>query len=291
MKKIKLFACLFVAAIAASCSSDSNSNTTPVNTNEYFTYNDAGADVTITHWTAIRSEDTFEVLGETADGSSMYLNFNSAGVLVRAASTSPSGSSIPWRNSAYDFSSDSFNFHLMSVDPINKMVTLTYGGKLYEDDNDQTSPFAMATGTASVHYTEVAPQIAGLGFSAKIAGNTWHGVKSYTTNNGPIENVVLSFNSDDKNQISLYFNHYNTDAGTYSFNAASLNNKVVLSVYNPTTRLYTDYNCAGTFKIDEKTTSFNTTLIRGSFSLTATNPTNGSVIQITDGAFKEVYTY
>lgn len=295
MKQIKFLACLLVTAVTFSCSSDSDSNdSTPpqtVDPNEYFTYSNAGTDVPIATWTAIRAEDEFEILGQAPDGSSMYLNFHDNGVLVRAGNTPANDSDIPWRNSAYDFSSNYFDFHLVAIDTANKIVKVTYSGKLYDDDFDLTSATAMVSGTVNVHYIDMAPTVPGLRLSAKIGGNDWLGVKSYLSNNGDISNIIMSYNSNDKNQISLYFNDTDTGVGTYDFNEDSLNNKVTLSVYNPTTREYLEYDCVGTFKIDEKTNTFGTTLMRGTFSFTATNPDDNSTIQVSDGAFKTVYNW
>lgn len=295
MKKIKLIAFLFVAAIASSCSSsdDSEAVNPAVDSTDYFNHSSNGQVVAISQWTAIRTEDHFEVLGQTALNSSMYLSFNKYGDLERAGTTSVPGSGTPWRNSAYDFSQNTFDFQILGIDEVNKVIKLSYSGKVYEDEHDITdSDFETVAGTVNVHYMDMTPEVAGTGFSAKIAGTDWYGVKMYTTNNGEISNMKMVYNNDDKNQLSVYLNKFDTAVGTYAFTANSSNNKVTYSVYDTTTKEYVDYKCAGTFTLTEKRElSTGITLFAGTFNLTATHPVTNAVVQITAGTFKEISTY
>jgi hypothetical protein len=292
MKILKVIPLLFALIILNACSSDSGDSGGGGSTADSFTYKVEGVDVPVPTITAIRHENIIEILGQNADGRSMFLTFNKFGQLIRATSTSTTTDPFNWKNSAYDFSLNTFDFELVSLDETNKTVSVTYSGKLYDDEYDlANSTFTNVSGTANVHYTETAPAVTGLGVTAKIAGNDWRAVKVGLTNNGAIENVVVDENSDDAYKIGFYMDQINTAAGTFTFTGASANNKVILSKYDSVTNEYVDYTCSGTFQLTLKDTDgFGNTIISGTFSFTAVPPT-GPTIQVTNGVFKEYYNW
>ncbi|MDI1257060.1 MAG: DUF6252 family protein [Flavobacterium sp.] len=286
MKKIQLLAVLFISVLFASCSSSDDGGSSSAE--DYFHYKLDGTDIELTTITAIRSGDSFEVLGQTAAGTSMYFSFNQYGDLNRAGNTPDNISDVSWKNSAYEFSSHYFNFELVSIDAANKKVKINYSGKLYEDEFDLDSAFSTVEGSLYVTYTDVVPQVAGLGVAAKIAGQDWHAVKSSTSISNGLSSIIE--NSDDEYQLSFYVDE-NTAVGNYTFNAASQDHKVVLSKYNTTTNEYVDYVGSGSITITENTSGIGYSLIVGTYSFTATNPNDNSQIQVTNGTIKEVYSF
>jgi hypothetical protein len=289
MKKIKLFAFIaFSAMLAVSCSSDDGGSS--VDSTEYFDYNKDGAEINITDWQAIRSEDSFEVMGTNPDGTSMYFNFDAHGNLARAGNTPANTSSDPWMNSFQNYTSHYFNFEIVAIDAAAHMIKVNYSGKLYEDDYDIDSAFSTVTGSFNVHYDVMAPAVADMHFNAKIAGNDWYGVSGGMSVYG-FDDVHLWQTSGDEYQFDLNINADNYAVGTFSFTAASTANRVVLSKYDTATNQYVDYICSGTMAISSITDySWTGKILTGTFNITAVNPDNpAQTIQVTNGSFKELY--
>jgi hypothetical protein len=290
MKRLPLlFAFISLSLLSVSCSSDGG-DSAPVDTNDSFLYTNDGTPVTLNAWQALRSEDTFEVQGETADGASIYFRFDAHGNLDRAGSTPPTTSSDPWLNSFADFTSNYFNFDLVSIDEATQMVKVTYSGKLYEEEYDLNSTFSQVSGEFNLHYTNVTPAVPNMHFTAKIDGDNWYGVKSGKSIYG-FTDVHLWNASADAYQFDVNFNSDNLAVGTYPFTAASTQNRVVFSKYNTATNSYVDYISSGTFTVTEILDySPGIQILSGSFNITAVNPIDSSdVIQVTQGSFKTVY--
>jgi hypothetical protein len=291
MNTRKLFAFIALSALVASCSSDDNNgSSTNVDATDSFTYIKDGVTQTITTITAVRHEDAFELSGDTADGQNMYLDFDKYGNLQTAGSI---GADFDWKNSFANFSSNYFDFAIVGIDETNKIVKVTYSGKVYEDDYDITSDFSTVSGVINVHYTVVTPVEPGLGTFAKINGTDWHGVKISESNSGDtLDNVVTQVDSGDAYSLNIYVNQEGTIPGTYAFTGATTTNKITLSKFNTATLEEDEYQGVGTLVFTEKTTDeFGITLIAGTFSFTAHDPVTGSDIHITNGTFKEVYTW
>ncbi len=288
MKKISFFVFILLSALTISCSEEENS--TPDNTvddNDYFEYKMDGDVVPIDSWTALRSEDRFEVMGEAGDGSSIFFSFNADGDLARATSTPGSLSNNPWLNSHYEFTSNYFDFEIVAIDEANKIIKVNYSGNLYEEEFDLSSPSIPVEGTFNVHYIQVTPQIPGLGLKATIGNSEWNSVK-YTTTISGFDDVTLDFNSDDAYKIALNFSNENLTVGTYEFTSSSTP-KVTLSKYDPATQTYTDYACNGTLVITDRSPVGVHELLTGTFSFTAINPETNVTIQVTNGSFKEIF--
>ena len=282
---------LLVVSTIASCSSDDSSTPVTPPVTETFSYTKDGSAVPITTWTAIKAENSIEVLGTNPDGRSIFVSFDKFGNLDSVGCTPEYKSAEEWKDNFYDFSSNYFNFSLISLNEATKTVTVTFSGKLYEDENDINSPFSEVSGGFTVRYTETAPSVSGIGTFAKIAGNDWHAVKGYTTSTGgSFSDITLVESSDDEYSIGISLNILSTATGTYNFTPTSANNKVVLSKFDTVTMLNIQYLCTGTFVLTDKTSiGGDMYLISGTFTLTAVNPMNSAqTIQVLNGTFLEV---
>jgi hypothetical protein len=290
MKKFNLLVLLFVSSILFSCSSsDDSDTTTPTDETSYFNYKLNSQTIPVASWTALRSENNFEVLGEVGNGRSIYVSFDNLGHIIRVGTTPEIGSSLPWQNNFFDFSANYFSLQVVSIDDINKKVKVNFSGKVYDNDFDITSAFSNVEGSFNVNYIDVAPQIAGLGVTAKLNGADWKSVKSTQSASGSFQNLSLEHNSDDIYKISILMNSASTSTGTYTFNGASSTNKVILSKYNIATNQYIDYVCTGTFVLTQKQSNTGYVLISGTYSFTAVNPIDNTQIQVTSGTFKTTY--
>lgn len=287
MKKIKIILFIAVTAILGSCSSDSDSSSS---SNEYFNYKIDGETVSVSEWIAVRSENTIEVAGQGSNGKTIIFEFNSNGNIGSVTTYSSSDFSIPDRNAQAYYTNESFDFNLVSINENDKTVKVTFSGKVFEDEYDLSSEFVLVEGDFQVKYTDVTPQVSGLGVYAKIAGNDFY--SSSEDQSGGFfsgENITLDSYDGDVFRIGVTSNHDDTTTGTTSFTPSSSTNKVVLSKYNTTLDYFEEYNCTGTLNITNKEVGSQLTIISGTFSFTAVNPDTGAQTQVTNGTFKQVY--
>ncbi len=287
MKKFAFFVVLFASVFSISCSEDNGSNPPQtVDDTDYFNFVFDGVDVPIESWTAVRSEDNFEVVGEAEDGRSMFFSFNAMGNLARATATPPMSPDFNWLHSYYHYTANYFDFNIVAIDETNKIIKVTYSGNLYENEFDLNSQSTPVEGSFNVHYTEIPPQIPGLGLSSVINGTEWHSVKSGTTiSNGT--DYTLEFNSDDAYLISLHFAE-GVAAGTYSFDPSS-ETRVMLSRFDIALGTYIEYFSTGTFTISDIASEGPMSMMSGTFSFTAVHPVTSAEVEVTNGTFKTVF--
>lgn len=253
-----------------------------------FTYD--GQEVVVTEWLGQRSENTIAINGWNEEGNNIQLQFNAFGNLSGVSSFS-SKFEYPTSYSYEYFKSEYFDFQLVNVDKENKKVEVTFEGVLYEDARDLDSEQHEVKGSFIVTYGDVEPNYPGLGISAKIDGNTWYETDGETYG-GFVSgtDITLANFNDGVYMLYLTFNHDTTEEGVYEFSENDEVNVISIGKYHIDSEGdgFIEYKTSGTLTITEKNSSF-IPLIRGTFSFTATHPENGSVIEVTDGAFLEVY--
>lgn len=296
MKKLKNALFVLFIAMAASCSSDDsepvdNENpNNPITGEDYFNYTIDGEEQDITAITAVRSGNTLEVMGTSATGRVVTVNFNKWGN-VGDVQTLANDFEIPWRTSYHYFRSNFFDFELVSIDEANKKVKVNFSGKVYDEEYDINSDYSVIEGSFQVTYTVVTPQIPGLEVSATVAGEEWHDTDSDQSGgffSG--EDITLNMASDNQYTIGIVTNHDTTEVGSYTFGPAETSNKMKLFVYNTETNEEEEYiTTEGTMTITAKTVGLQFTVIEGTFSYKAKNPNSNEVITINNGAFKTVY--
>jgi hypothetical protein len=275
MKIKNFFSVLFLAALTISCSSsDGGSSTTDEST---LVLN--GTNVTLSGVMAQRSEDTFLISADTPDGSSIQFLFNKFGNMEEFSYWED----IDTYHNFQHFNSHYFTFNLISVDAAAHRVKVSFSGDLYLDDEDLTSSTKTVSGTFDLPYITQTPVLAGLGLKCKIAGADWYETEFW--DNGWGGEVDRKYISDDDKQIIMTFADESISTGIYTFTNSSAN-KIQLAKYNTTTNTYDVYNTVGSVNITSNTEGF-IRIIEGTFSFTATNPSNSSdVIQVTNGSFK-----
>lgn len=286
MKKIYfIFAFVALSTFAISCSSDdggSSSNSSSLTVN--------GSNVSFSNVLAQKSENSLAIIANASDGASIQILFNKFGNLESVTYDDADF------NSYYNYQhykSNYFTFNLVSINESNKRVKIDYSGTLYEDETDLNSNSITVSGSFDVNYIVQTPAISGLGVTCKIGGSNWYATDGYTNNGIGFDDFILRELSDDQNMISLGFNSVNNGPGTYIFTSSTNTNFAHLSKFNTTTLEYVDYNCVGSIVVTSKTSAgFIGYFIEGTYSFTATNPTNSSdVIQVTNGVFKEYYSW
>lgn len=290
MKILKFISCLFVLIILVSCSSSSDSSSSADDT---FTYVYDGNNVNLTTLHAQKSENTLIVSGIAFNGQSVEFMFNKFGDLGTVSSFSVSSFDFVDTYSYMNFSSHYFTFNLVSIDETNKRIHCTFSGNLYEEQYDLDSNHVPVSGEFNLTYTDVTPAVPGLEVSCKIAGTDWYATNSSTTNGTTMDDFILDESSDDENSIYIGFDAFNNGPATYNFTASSSTNFVKLVKFNPGTVDFTEYNCAGTMTVTSKTSAgLIGYYIEGTYSFTATNPSNVSqTIQVTNGKFKTYYSW
>ncbi|WP_298118697.1 DUF6252 family protein [Flavobacterium sp.] len=287
MKKFKFILFIAVTTIFGSCSSDSDSSSS---TDEYFNYKIAGETITITDWIVNRSEDSFEVVGTNSNEETIYFEFNAQGNIGSVTTYSPNDLIEQDRSAQNYYTNQSFDFNLVSINESSKMIKVTYSGKVYEDEYDTSSDFVLVQGDFQVKYTDLVPQVAGLGVFAKIAGTDFYSSSGDQTGGFfPSSNITLNSYDGGIYSIGVTTNHDNTTTGSYNFTPASSTNKVTLSKYNTTLNYFESLDCTGSVNITSKQVGSQLTVISGTYSFTAINPDTGEETQVTNGTFKDVY--
>ncbi|MGC4040550.1 MAG: hypothetical protein QM710_07155 [Flavobacterium sp.] len=291
MKLLKFIPCLIAALILGSCSSsDSDGGGSSSNS---FTYNYDGHSVNLNAILAQKSENTLVVSGTASNGEAIEFVFNKFGNLGTVSSFSVSDFDFPDSQNYMNYSSHYFTFNLVSIDEANKKVHVTFSGDLHEDAYDLDSPTHTVSGEFNVTYTEVTPAVAGLETYCKIGGNDWYSTNSATTNGTTMDYFVLDESNDGANSIYLSFDSFNNGPGTYTFTNTTNTTYARLVKFDPATVSFKQYKCAGTMTVTSKTSAgFVGYYIEGTYSFTATNPSNSAdVIQVTNGRFKSYYSW
>jgi hypothetical protein len=280
MTKIKFIALILFTAFISSCSSDDSGDE---NQSAYFNFIYDNKVQNVKTWEALKQEDFIEVLGTSEEGIVIDFKFNVYGNLYQAL-TNPAviTSDVPWLAASENFTSNTFIFTLENLDTNNKTVQVKYSGKVFENEYDYESEYINVSGSFKVSYTEITPEIQGLGTFAKIDGKDWHGLVMHST----VENQqtkILYAENDGKYTIGITFPDYEPKVGNFAFSSNSFANRISFQEYDVVTHEYIDYNVSGTVNY----TTLNDYFVEGTFSLTATHPVTKSKIVISNGTFKE----
>ncbi len=277
--KLYFFVVLTSLTVSCSSSSDSDGDSAPAANSGSLTVD--GTSLTITSKFAQRGDNSLAISALASDGSTLELTFNSFGNLQKAIYDDNTFNSY---QSYRNFNSNYFTFNLVSIDPSNKTVNVSYSGKVYQNEDDLTSSFKTISGSFNLTYVEQTPSISGLGLSCKIAGANWYETSFW--DNGFFGDVDRKFISSDANLIAMKFASEGITAGTYNFTPTSAN-AFQLAKFNTTTLEYDFYNCTGSFTVTSNSEINFITIVQGTFSFTAVNPSNpAQQITVTNGVFK-----
>jgi len=291
MKKIQLFAFVCLVSLAISCSSD-DGGSTGGSFEPSFEYTFDGTPITTSAAQGQKSGNSMVVIAGDTQGNSIQFQFDKFGNLGSVSAT-PSDFEMPDYDSHQNFSGHYFTFNLIEVNESNKTVKASFSGKLYEDETNLNSDFKEVSGTFWVKYIEVTPTVAGLEVSAKINGNDWYATSSYTTNGTQGWDTFIHHElSDDEYKIMLGFDDTNMSAGVHPFTPATQTIYATVAKYNLQTKEYETFNSTGTLEITGTETFGIITIVSGTYSFTAVNPSDSSeTITVTNGKFKSVYSW
>lgn len=293
MTKIKFIAFVLFTAIFASCSSgdDNNDSNNNQSTDGSFNFVYNNETKKISSWQAIKMDDFIEVTGETADGIGLDLKFNVYGNLYQGFTHGTSAtSSVVMHEVSEVFTSNTFTFTLEELNTGNKTVKVKFSGKLYENGYDyeanyitDPSKFIPVSGSFTVTYKDFVPDIPGLGTFAKFDGKDWHGMSLDSSTEWADQITTLNVENDGEYSLGIVFPKGDLKTGVFSFTSNDFSNRISFSKFELATHEYIDYDVSGTITY----TAVNDVYVEGTFSLTATHPTNDSKIVITEGKFKE----
>jgi hypothetical protein len=264
-----------------SCSSDdSSSSSVP----EGFTLIIDGETINVTSVQAYRFDNWMEVAGYGSNGKSIDFKFSTAGSLYDAFVFSIDSENPFGPKSTFEYyNENTFNFDLVSYDANTRRVSVNFSGKVYDDEYDHTSDFSTVSGSFNVEFTNQDVLMAGFGTTAKINGNDWDGMSFDTSDDNTV--TELHVLSSGKYFFDIVYESGNPIVGNYSF----ANNTAIRGIrfyeYDVNTHEIINYNVSGSVNFTECTNYY----VKGTFSLTATHPTSGAIINVTQGVFKESF--
>jgi hypothetical protein len=290
MTKIKFVAFILFSAFITSCSSgdDSKDNQSTDGSFEFVYNNEVKK---ITSWQANKIDDFMEVTGQTTDGIGVDFKFNVYGNLYEAFTHGTSAtSSVSMYEVSEIFTSNTFTFTLEELNTTNKTVKVKFAGKLYDDGYDyeanyitNPSKFIPISGSFTIPYSNLTPDIPGLGTFAKFDGKDWHGMSFDSYTEWATQITTLNVENDGEYCLGIVFPKGDLKTGTFPFTSNDFSNRISFRKFDLTTSEFIDYNVSGTITY----TAVNDFYVEGTFSLTATHPVNNSKIVITNGKFKE----
>lgn len=302
MDKFKSYVVIFCSLLVVSCSSDSGSDSSeePVSKHSQIHYfvngveHNFGTDL----YCAFKSENTF-VINPSTTSSSIEFSFDDTqrfGYLKIDLNTGTAGLTSNFYT-LNGYSSHYFGFHVTSIDEVNHRVKGDFSGYIYSDPLDINSEQKFISGDFDVYYYDIVPYFSGLKHTCKINGADWSKTNKYRTRGvGALNrNVTEHDTSDDEYKLMIKYDMIGIQVGTFNFTDSGTTNMIQLAKFDTTTGQYINYNSTGTLNITQKEVisgGSNAFLLKGTYSLTAVNPTNSSdVITVTDGDFKLLYSY
>ena len=286
MAKIKFIVLVLFTALIASCSSgdDDNDNTNIPSTDGSFDFVYNKKIKKVNSWEAKKMDDYMQVKGITSDGIGFNFVFNVYGNLYQAITFGTSaGSSVTDHETSEIFTSNTFTFTLEELNTANKKVKVKFSGKMYTDGYDVESDFIVVSGSFDIPYSNLTPDIPGLGTSAKFDGTDWHGMAFDSSTTGS-QITTLNVQNDGEYSLGIVFPKGDLKTGTFPFTGNDFPNRFSLEKFDVSTDEFIDYNVSGTITY----TTVGNNYVEGTFSLTATHPENDSKIVITEGKFKEM---
>lgn len=189
-----------------------------------------------------------------------------------------------------DFSSNNFNFQLLSYDAVNKRVKVNFYGYIYIDPTNLNSESKFISGNFDLPFKEYVPPVANIINEAKINGVYWRATNMYQSRDiTNFHNITLNSINDEAYKLMISFRDEignRTLPGVYNFSNSDVIKKVQIAKYNPTTSSYTYYNCTGTLSLN----NIWNYCIQGKYNLNGVNPSDSSdIITVENGNFKLEY--
>lgn len=300
MKKLKVLLALVSFFAFCSCSESDGADpdpqpTGPAGQSVYnFTAQYAPVAIDAEDMTAVKRENKFVISGR-----GIQLSFDDQGRFEKFSLTFyPTGyTQVMTRKSYPEYPSNFFEFNMVSLDTVNQRIQLNFEGLIYQNMNYMSQDFTQVSGDFDVYYFVDVPLIEGIHNDARIDGEprSQLGYANAYEVGGQWYHYSLTSKDDGPYKITLLYKKYigGIAEGTFAFDPSLVTNKMVLSKFNPQTMSYVDYECTGSFTIDEiNSVGYAPFTFKGTYNFTAVNPTNPSdVIQVTDGSFKHFHPY
>lgn len=189
-----------------------------------------------------------------------------------------------------DYSSNHFNFQLLTFDAESKRVKVNFYGYIYIDPTNLDSESKFISGNFDLPYKEYVPPVANIINEANINGVYWRATNNYQSRDiTNFHNIILNSMNDETYKLMISFRDElgnRTLPGVYNFSNTDVVKKVQIAKYNPATMSYTYYNCSGTL-IFNNIWNYCT---QGTYNFIGVNPSDSSdIITVENGNFKLEY--
>ncbi len=283
--KIAHYFFLLTVILLWGCSSDNNSEDDSEDLTAEFEYSINGTPMGVTVESAFKNSPTIHI-GNGNINTSFLIDFDESGHFGKITCTYTDFSGTKRFTSYRNFSSNYFNFQLISYDAVNKRVKGTFQGNVYYDPADLNSEAKFINGSFDLPYVEYVPAVTNIINKATINGVNWRSTNMYQVRQGDYHTITLHSLSDDVYKVMFTFNDQNMPPGVYNFTSSSTLNNVQIAKFNVTTASYTLYNCTGTLTITNKWAN----CLKGTYSFTGVNPSDpNDIITVENGDFKLDY--
>lgn len=301
MTKLKFISFLLLSVFTFSCASDSDSDKENEALEYKVKFNDTQLE--LSNLKAVVDGDYFTI-GDLDDfpqptstshiANNLSFYFHRDGTLLNAQIYD--ASLKDFIASPFYFSKNLFKFNIDNIDEVNKKITVSFSGNLYQHYDYQIRPYNQKlSGSITIPYSDKNPLNSSktYGTTMKINGQNWRGLAYIWTGHDSEKSHVLKINGDNEYSINIVFPKGIAKAGKYTFTKNSDIYKdytVNLLRYYPNniseetySKSPNEFISTGTLEITE----VNKVYIVGKFSLTATDPLTNEKVTISEGVFKE----
>jgi len=290
MKFRFLFFSVITVFILFSCSSDDDSNGSSVSENS-ITITIDGEEVEVAQFSAIKAQSFISVQAILIDDRSFDIVFHQEGNLQGANVFSLNGGFSDSFQTAEFYSENTFDFNLFEVDESDNTVSGSFDGQMFEDgfSIEEGEPLSIS-GEFNVPFNDITPSITSpdLEFFANIENNDWYGTNStISTSNG--NTTEWNYNETRYEIGYQYGDLSNVEEGTFTFGEETTFNRIRLNVFTEGDNFeQEEFITEGTLIITSVEVNLGIYTIEGSFNFTATSPTTGEVINVSDGRILQV---
>lgn len=273
-----------------SCTTDDSSNGPSISENS-LTITIDGEEVEVAQFSATKAQSFIAVQAILVDDRSFDITFHQEGNLQRANVFSLNGGFSDSFQTAEFYSENTFDFNLFEVNESDDTVSGSFNGQMFEDGfSIEEGESLSISGEFNVPFNDLTPSIntTDVEFFASIQNNDWYATNGTTS--------VVSGNTTEWNYNETryeigyqYGDLSNIEVGTFNFGEDTTFNRMRLNVFTEGDNFeQEEFITEGTLTITRVEVNLGVYTIEGTFNFTATSPTTGEVINVSDGRILQV---